>query len=41
MLEDLAILDRSDPHAWLLVIAVDEGENTVLYRKVYREETGP
>ncbi|MEZ6050434.1 MAG: hypothetical protein R3C02_03455 [Planctomycetaceae bacterium] len=38
MLEDLAILDRSDPHAWLLVIALAEGEDIVLYRKLYREE---
>lgn len=38
MLEDLAILDRSDPHAWLLVIAVAEGEDVVLYRNLYREE---
>ncbi len=38
MLEDLALLDRSDPNSWLLVIAVDEGDDTVLYRKVYRQE---
>ena len=35
-MEDLAILDPSDPAMWLLVIAVEEDNDTVLYRKIYR-----
>jgi hypothetical protein len=33
--EDLALLDPTDDSHWLLVVAVREGEGTVLYRRLY------
>jgi hypothetical protein len=33
--EDLALLDPSDPDQWLLIIAVDRGDELELYRKLY------
>ncbi|MGD9858034.1 MAG: hypothetical protein AB7U20_24065 [Planctomycetaceae bacterium] len=36
--EDLALLDPSDRSMWLLVICVEEADETVVYRKVYRQE---
>ncbi len=35
-LEDLAVLDASDPAQCLLLVAVDEGNDTIVYRRVYR-----
>ena len=34
-LEDLSLLDPSDPRQWLLVVGVEEGENWIVYRKLY------
>ncbi|MFH0910527.1 MAG: hypothetical protein V1918_03315 [Planctomycetota bacterium] len=34
--EDLSILDSSDPGQWLLVIAEQRGDDTILYRRLYR-----
>jgi hypothetical protein len=34
-LEDMALLDLSDPQQWLLVIAVPENDTLVIYRKLY------
>ena len=34
-LEDFSLLDPSDYSQWLLVVAVPEGQNLVLYRKLY------
>ena len=34
-LEDLALLDSSDPAQWVLVIVEQQGENFQVYRKLY------
>ncbi|MBX3436638.1 MAG: hypothetical protein KF861_04040 [Planctomycetaceae bacterium] len=36
--EDLALLDPTDLRTWLLVIGVRNGNDTILYRKLYRKE---
>lgn len=33
--DDLPLLDSSNPNEWLLVIAVDHGDELVIYRKLY------
>jgi hypothetical protein len=35
--EDMALVDPSDPEEWLLVVAVDRGNDVDLYRKLYRK----
>ena len=35
--EDMALVDPSDPDQWLLVVAVDRGNDVDLYRKLYRK----
>lgn len=34
-LEDMAMLDLSDPRQWLLVVAVPEDDSLVIYRRLY------
>jgi hypothetical protein len=34
--EDLAMLDPSDPREWLLIVAVEQGDELHIYRKLYR-----
>ena len=34
--EDLTLLDPSNPTQWLLVVARPDGENTTIYRRLYR-----
>ncbi len=34
-LEDMSMLDPSDPRQWLLVVGYQEGQNWVVYRKLY------
>lgn len=36
--EDLPILDPSDPTQWLLVIAVQQGDDLLIYRKLYTKD---
>ncbi|MGE5193590.1 MAG: hypothetical protein ACM3U2_13935 [Deltaproteobacteria bacterium] len=33
--EDMALVDPSDPDQWLLIVAVDRGDELELYRKLY------
>jgi hypothetical protein len=33
--EDMALIDTSDPDQWLLIVAVDRGDELDLYRKLY------
>jgi hypothetical protein len=33
--EDMALLDPTDPDQWLLVVAVDRGDQLHIYRKLY------
>jgi hypothetical protein len=33
--EDMALLDPSDPDQWLLIVAVDRGDEVDIYRKLY------
>ncbi len=33
--EDLSLLDPSDPQQWLLVVGVEDGQNWIVYRKLY------
>lgn len=33
--EDLALLDSSDPNQWLLVVVIREGEDYIIYRRLY------
>ncbi len=33
--EDMALVDPSDPGQWLLIVAVDRGDELDLYRKLY------
>ena len=35
--EDLAVLDATDPHQWLLVVAVEQEGNLLIYRKLYTQ----
>lgn len=35
--EDMTILDPSDPHQWLLVVAQTKGENVTIYRRLYHD----
>jgi hypothetical protein len=35
--EDMALVDPSDPDEWLLVVAVENGGDVDLYRKLYRQ----
>jgi hypothetical protein len=37
--EDLTILDPSDPRQWLLVVAVDRGDELMIYRKLYIDKS--
>lgn len=34
-LEDLSLLDPSDPQQWLLIVGVEDGENWIVYRKLF------
>lgn len=34
-LEDLSLLDPSDPQQWLLVVGVEDGQNWIVYRKLF------
>jgi hypothetical protein len=34
--DDLTLLDSSDPQQWMLVVAVQRGDDLLIYRKVYR-----
>lgn len=34
-LEDLSLLDPSDPQQWLLVVGVEDGQDWIVYRKLY------
>ena len=36
-LEDIAVLDESNPSKWLLVIAVEEGKDLIIYRRLYTQ----
>ncbi len=36
--EDLALIDPSDPDQWLLIVAVERGNEVDLYRKLYTKE---
>ncbi len=36
--EDMALVDASDPDQWLLVVAVERGNEVDLYRKLYTKE---
>jgi len=36
--EDMALVDASDPDQWLLIVAVDRGDDVDLYRKLYTKE---
>ena len=36
--EDMALVDPSDPDQWLLVVAVERGDEVDLYRKLYTKE---
>lgn len=36
--EDLSVLDPSAPSQWLLVVAVDQGDDLLIYRKLYAKE---
>ena len=36
-LEDLALLDATDPRQWLLLAALRRGDKLLIYRKLYRE----
>src|SRR5262249_44592570 len=35
--EDMALLDPSHPDQWLLIVAVDRGDDVDIYRKLYAE----
>jgi hypothetical protein len=35
--EDMALVDPSDPDQWLLVVAVEKGDDVDVYRKLYRK----
>jgi hypothetical protein len=35
--EDLAVLDATDPNQWLLVVAVEQDGNLLIYRKLYTQ----
>jgi hypothetical protein len=35
--EDMALVDPSDPEQWLLVVAVERGDDVDIYRKLYRK----
>jgi hypothetical protein len=37
--EDLALLDPSDPRQWLLIVIVEQGDDLVVYRKLYTGES--
>jgi hypothetical protein len=36
--EDLTVLDTTDPRQWLVVVVVREGEDYLIYRRLYYEE---
>ena len=36
-MEDLAVLDAGDPNQWLLIVAVREGNDTNIYRRLYHD----
>ncbi|MEP3482489.1 MAG: hypothetical protein ABJZ55_24825 [Fuerstiella sp.] len=40
-LEDLPIADLTDPNQWLLIIAVKEGNQTNVFRKLFRDTPKP
>ena len=40
-LEDLPIADLTDPNQWLLIIAVKEGNQTNVFRKLFRNTPKP
>jgi hypothetical protein len=39
-LEDLALLDESDPNQWLLIVAVRRNGNSIVYRMLYHGPSG-
>ena len=36
--EDLSLLDPSNPKEWAIVVAVERGEDLLIYRKLYTGE---
>jgi hypothetical protein len=38
-MEDMAIHDPTDPNEWLLILAVEEGDNITFYRRLFHIES--
>jgi len=38
--EDLSLLDPSDAGQWILIVAIEHGDDLIVYRKLYTGEPG-